>query len=373
MSTYVEHDSAVPSWLQRQLGKMSAKTPGWDYHQYPYIDAWGRTESSGDVGTRAFTNFTSPGYLSKVSEGVVENELQRLADSLGDTNLFPDNADKSFSVNGTTRYLTREEYVEYAAAKGSKSFELISDLIGDDGYNDLNDEERAKAIKDLYAYANAKAKQETLGIPLNATAAKIEEVVQAGVDPTEYLIYNAKFASLTPEKGKKDVSDMQKFRVIAAENMPGQDKIAAIGAIMGTDMTTESGGKSQYAKMLDLLDSGLSLDQYLDLKDADAVDTFMNYQAAQRSRDYGVTPGDFISFKSGKEKYDADSNGSYTQKEVRAAIDGIFGNSLTNEQKAVLWQMQGKNWAPKNNPYSKTVGKDIYDGWHDEPLPLAAP
>lgn len=373
MSTYVEHDSAVPSWLQRQLGKMSAKTPGWDYHQYPYIDAWGRTESSGDVGTRAFTNFTSPGYLSKVSEGVVENELQRLADSLGDTNLFPDNADKSFSVNGTTRYLTREEYVEYAAAKGSKSFELISDLIGDDGYNDLNDEERAKAIKDLYAYANAKAKQETLGIPLNATAAKIEDVVQAGIDPTEYLIYNAKFASLTPEEGKKDVSDMQKFRVIAGENMSDQDKIAAIGTIMGTDMTTESGGKSQYAKMLDLIDSGLSLDQYLDLKAADAVDTYMNYQASQRNRDYGIAPDDFISFKSGKEKYDADGNGSYTQKEVRAAIDGIFGSSLTNEQKAVLWQMQGKNWAPKNNPYSRTVGQDIYDGWRNEDEPKGLP
>ena len=31
MTTYIDKNSDVPTWLQYQLGKASAKTPGWDY------------------------------------------------------------------------------------------------------------------------------------------------------------------------------------------------------------------------------------------------------------------------------------------------------------------------------------------------------
>lgn len=364
MSTYVEHDSAVPAWLQRQLGKASAKTPGWDYHQYPYINAWGQTESSGDLGTRALTNFLSPGYVSQIDEGGVETELQRLADAVGATNVFPDNAPKYFSLNGETKYLTREEYVAYATEKGQLSRELIDEFLSSDGYAQMDDDARAKAISELYSYANAKAKESVFGIGLNSSAAKIEAAVESGISPAQYFTFNAKLDALTPLDGSKSVSDMQRFRVIAGEDMGDDEKLAAIGSIMGTDMTTESGGKSTYAKMLDTLGSGATLDQYLDLNEAGAVDSYLKYQSVQGDRDYGIEPEAFAQFQTGKSQYDADGNNSYTQKEVAAAIEGIFGDTLTAEQKAVLWQLYNKSWKPKGNPYSVLAGAQIYDGLH---------
>ena len=167
---------------------------------------------------------------------------------------------------------------------------------------------------------------------------------------------------------------MQRYRAIAAADIPDADKIAAIGSIMGTDMTTESGGKSQYAKMLDMLDAGVTLDEYLDLKDADALDAYARYLSV--GGDYGITSGNYIDFKEGKGEYDADGNGSFTQKETAAAIDGIFGDALTQEQKAVLWQVQNKSWKAKNNPYSSSIGQSVYDSLHEEdeePRYLAAP
>ena len=167
---------------------------------------------------------------------------------------------------------------------------------------------------------------------------------------------------------------MQKYRAIAGTNIPDKDKVAAIGSIMGTEMTTENGGESQYAKMVGLIDKGVTISQYLDLKDAGVVDSYVRYQDAQRNRNFGIEPEDFITFVDKKASYDADGTSNYTQREVQAAIDGIFGGSLTREQKAVLWQLQNKSWTPRNNPYDTRIGEYIYDNLHnEEPLYLAAP
>ena len=168
--------------------------------------------------------------------------------------------------------------------------------------------------------------------------------------------------------------------------MTRKEKIAAIGSIMGTEMKTGSGGMSQYAKMLELTGSGVSVDQYLDLREADAVDGYLKYRST--GVPVSITPEVYIDFRRELPRYDADGNGSFTQAEVRAAIDGIseqvkyvrIGGSgpLSTEQKAVLWQMYNKSWSPKNNPYSISVGRQVYDALHeeqadDEPRYLAAP
>ena len=47
-----------------------------------------------------------------------------------------------------------------------------------------------------------------------------------------------------------------------------------------------------------------------------------------------------------------------------AATDGNI--SLTNAEKAALWQMANKSWKPKNNPYSTRVGQQVYDALNAE-------
>lgn len=41
--------------------------------------------------------------------------------------------------------------------------------------------------------------------------------------------------------------------------------------------------------------------------------------------------------------------------------------SLTNAEKAALWQMANKSWKPKNNPYDTYVGQQVYDALNAEP------
>lgn len=88
--------------------------------------------------------------------------------------------------------------------------------------------------------------------------------------------------------------------------------------------------------------------------------------------DHGIGPSLVLDFKRALPEFDANSNRNYSQKEVTAAIDAIAGNeiwlaltggrvNLTNEQKAVLWQLQNSSWKPNKNPYDKEVGQYIYD------------
>lgn len=158
MTTFVDRDSPIPPWLQRMIGKASAKIPGWDYNQIPYIDAWGRTQSTGDITDRALVNILSPGYVSYSETDKIEDELQRLVDKGGKSTLYPDIAERSFQVGGSTKYLTKDEYVRYAEKKGQESARILKAMMSNRDYDALPDDKKAAAIEKAYEHASATAK-----------------------------------------------------------------------------------------------------------------------------------------------------------------------------------------------------------------------
>lgn len=215
-----------------------------------------------------------------------------------------------------------------------------------------------------------------------AEASRYDKMADAGLATDDAYDLTSALAALQPEQGKETVSNMQKYRLIASWDLSDAEKIAAIGTVMGTDMTTEAGNPSAYAKMLNLLDGGVTLDEYLDLNEAGAVDGYVKYQTVNAGRNYGITPETYLDFRERLPGYDADGNGSYTQEEVRNALDSMGGGgglslptldggasgTLTNTQKAVLWQLYNKSWKPGKNPYDTTVGQWVYDALHETPV-----
>lgn len=158
MTTYTDKNSPLNSDMQYALGSASSRIPGFDYNQIPYIDALGRTESSGGIGWRAFNNFLNPSYTSDIDTSAMEEELMRLYKSTGDANVFPKRASKYFTVDKERKDLTAEEYVEYATLKGQKSYELLSDLVNSRQYQSMSDADKAKAVDQVYDLANQQAK-----------------------------------------------------------------------------------------------------------------------------------------------------------------------------------------------------------------------
>ena len=155
-TTYVDKESDIPKDMQYTIAKAANKIPGIEYNQIPYIDAYGRQQKTGNVATRAFSNFLSPGYIGSDRSAPWDDELQKLYDA-GQTNVFPvmpDDTDiKGYVMDG-------DELVKFRTAAGEKKYELLEDLFDSVWFNRLPDEDKADCISKVYSYANAYGKKQ---------------------------------------------------------------------------------------------------------------------------------------------------------------------------------------------------------------------
>lgn len=196
MTTYTDKNGKLPTDLQYTIGKVSQKIPGWDYQQMPYIDAWGRTEESGDALVRSINNLFNPAYVSQVDVDSVEQELQRLKDATGDGGVFPARAARYFTVNGERKDLTAEEYQKYAKTLGNVSYQLVKEGTGSAAYRSMSDSEKAAYIDRLYAYADQTAKASISAYKMETWVQNAKSAKQdIGVSPAEYMALYEKYGS----------------------------------------------------------------------------------------------------------------------------------------------------------------------------------
>lgn len=98
-----------------------------------------------------------------------------------------------------------------------------------------------------------------------------------GLKPETAITLAETMDDLEPEPGKEQISDMQKYRAIDASGLNDEEKLNAMSVLLGMEMETESGEPSQRAKMLRVVETGASLTDYLDIKEAGGVDNYLEY------------------------------------------------------------------------------------------------
>ena len=225
MTTYTSKGKFATTDVQYFLGKSSARIPGWDYQQIPYIDAWGRTESNGAAGQRAFNNFVNPAYVSTIRQSDMEKEIERLYEATEDGGVVPDRADKSIKLQEGAKYLSAEEYVQYATEKGQKSYALAEELVNSAAYQAADDTRKADMIRYAYQYATAVAKTKVSDYALRGWQAKCAEVTKkTGLSEATYITL---YLEQLDVEGYKDEdgdpiansAGLQKMEVVY--NMPG--------------------------------------------------------------------------------------------------------------------------------------------------------
>ena len=184
--------------------------------------------------------------------------------------------------------------------------------------------------------------------------------------------------------------DSAKLKALSEAGLGDEETIALAGLVMGTELVTESGAMSQYAKLKACVDAGMSatdaleakgegarLDKLLELTDAglepeaaervalalaalepeegktqvsdaqrwraalDAAQTGEEEMNALKAvmderqfaklgiaRDYGIDPELFVSLKEVLPQFDENENGSINSDELEAAIDAMGGGLL---------------------------------------------
>ena len=226
-TTYTDAESPVPSWLQRIIGKASAKTPGFDYNQLPYVDAWGQFESNGTIEQKIPENFFSPFYIDKSELDKVEMELQRVYNATdGEYSVFPEQIYPSTKVDGEP--LGGDDYVEYAQTRGQTSYDAVQTLINSSAYRSMTSNEKAEALEDVYSYAKAVA-AESIGRQYSEGGGRANNAIDAenaGIDAVTFLL----FAEAASNFDAKDAS---------GQSVNGLKKERVTNYINSLDLTPE--------------------------------------------------------------------------------------------------------------------------------------
>ena len=275
----------------------------------------------------------------------------------GFTKAVPSDTPGSISVDGEDRKLSAYQKQVYDKTWSGAVGSRLQELIASDVFQAADDETQEKMLSGLYEYAGEKAKAAVFDdYEVKTSTQKADDVLATGAEMADYLelklagavdkyldahdgglnAQSAKdvalgMAELAPEEGKKTESDVQKWR-------------AAIDAVDGAD--------AQHDALLAVM------------KDS----TKQKYEIADS---YGIEARTWVQLKEILPQFDEDGNGSYKGEEIENAIDALNGHSgimlpggdgpqqLTNEMRAVLWQLFTGSKSAKNNPYSERVGSQV--------------
>lgn len=336
----------------------------------------------------------------------------------GFTGAVPVDTPSRVNVDGEDRELSAYQQQVFDKVWSGTVDGTMQELLASEEFAEASDAAKEKMLKGLYSYAGEQAKA-VLFEDYTADTAKADAVLQAGASMTEWLNWLGQSGTLEPEDGKDSVSTKQKYELLRGMGYSDKVKYAIAGSVGGTEMETDSGGKSQYAKMLDIQKGGLSADKYLDLRINGAVDKYLKqkeagannttaYQmamaldklpektkpvekwrtAVQNGKNqkeqlaalkgvmtevqydkveiasyYKIEPDTWVQLNEMMPDFDEDGNGSYKKDEIENAIEALGDRvkGLGFAQKAALWQLMTGSTNGKNNPYSTTVGEEIVD------------
>lgn len=201
-TTYTESGAPLASG-SRFLQSVMNKTPGLSMLNEPYVDEWGREETTENLAWRIFNNFVSPGYVSTYETSPMEEELKRLHDSTGE-DVFPRTAPKYFSADGVRVSMNAKEHTTYQKTMGQTAYHTLTELTGLASYKKAEDALRIKAIDKAYDYAAEMAKKAVLGKDYTPSALveNIEDVTAAGVRVSEYLMFMTAVSEMKSVYGK---------------------------------------------------------------------------------------------------------------------------------------------------------------------------
>lgn len=168
---------------------------------------------------------------------------------------------------------------------------------------------------------------------------RYNKLVDAGVSPGNAARITEALYSLEPEDGKKSVSQVQQYGAIdKLDGLTDEEKLAAIGTIMGTDATTESGNPSQYSKLTDAIKSGLSLTDALEQRENGTLDDYLEFYSAGMKSDAAVDAAETLDAMpedaSTVERYLAIAEMPLSERDKDAALSAIMSDSAYEKYQA---------------------------------------
>ena len=210
--------------------------------------------------------------------------------------------------------------IKYAVKDGYLSEEEAARYLMEQGVFD--DESKAKA--QVFQW-KAEAQGEKID---TKQAAAVQALAETGTSTEDAVTTVAdiwkQIEELTPMEGSTSVAKTQRYAVVVNSDLSVEQQMSMLGVLMSEDELNKTETAYQY---------GITPQRYINNK------TSM-YEVSQKLSGDGQVSGE----------------------EAQIALEQ--NQSFSNEERAILWQLQNNGWAAENNPFDQEIGKRVYDAMH---------
>lgn len=324
------------------INQIKSKIPGLRQTLPTKTDIWGKdVKQSENLPFRAFNNFINPSKVQEVSTDKVDKELNSLYAKTGESSIIPKAIEKTYTIDGTDYRMTDKEYAKYYQKYGETSYNLINELISSKDYKNLTDEQKQKAIENVYEYAKESnkldyAKNNNIEVKEKTIYTTMNELKDKGGKQSSYLNYIAKTTGLEKE--------VDKNKALANSNY--DDKTKSIIYANGT-------GKDD--KLYNnIKNSNININQYLTYKIEESEDKFLadkdsngkSISGTAKEKVYNYVNNNITGYNNRLlllgQKY------KLSKSEQENLAKYIYQISTNSEEKNSLFEYYSKNFTIKN-------------------------
>ena len=226
--------------FQQAVDGIKLKIPGLRQTLPAKLDNFGNPRTyTGNTGLNFLNSNIFPGQIANYKTNAVVNELTRLdGTDIGAT--FPDRAAPNSINRGAGKEkmtLTADEKYRYQQTYGQYTYKQLDSLFKSTEYKAMSDEEKAKAVSDVYSAATVEAKRKIVEgrgemyLPTDGDVKKVDGYKAAGLSEDKaYSLYKAMDA-LVPETGKSEVSSQQKAKVVVQQGYDPKQTAVLVGSL----------------------------------------------------------------------------------------------------------------------------------------------
>ena len=187
----------------------------------PRLDEWGNEEMRrGNAFVRAYDSFIAP-YRVKPKDKKVVNNLSSLYESTQDDGIIPTKFNGNIRYKNTTYKTSSSEKTKYQKTFGKYANEMIDEVVNDNFYNNLSDENKSVVINKIYEYANYLAKKEYFdshNIEFESSSSRYNVLESVGISVPRYLSIKQEINRL-PKEERPLITDKQ-LKDAANSNIP---------------------------------------------------------------------------------------------------------------------------------------------------------
>lgn len=372
------------------LSSTANRIPFLSEQNEPHIDIWGNAEENdgGDYLGRAINNMLSPGYVGRSRDTAVDNYIEELYDVTGNAAVLPSEAAYTVSVkmDDATRRLNAEERTAYQTARGQTSYNILDELLDNNAFQSLSDEDQADIVSDVYSLANKVGY--AAAVPNYTSDDKLYGVyLEDGIDGainrllTDVAVSNAKDAAgedasfgnaetwnAMQDLGLDDVSLVDTYLAKASDSVSERiaDLVGPEGVIAYRDAydgadRDGNGSVSKTELAIALSNSGASDDvafrTYMATQTttSDDGEQSTDEKAASAYQQFGASGGmDWLRYYSAysvaKEQAQAQAKAAGESADLKGLAESLLNQmGLSEEQKRAFFSLTNSSW--KGNPF----------------------